>query len=202
MIRHHRSRSGSIFISIVLLIWTVLFLWCCNPRNTRLELEFLEGTDMEGVPSPDGRQIALQLWSHIWILDIENGEAHPLTNPLSPPDEHWFPRWSPDGKFIVFYSLREDAGLFVVPASGETPNLLTKGEFDFWPSWSPDGKTIVFNRMGGLYTIPAEGGTLNRITADTIQARHPAWSPDGKRIAFSSSGHLSIISPDGNSLQK
>ena len=202
MTRYISRFPGSISTSIVLLICIVLFLWCCDSRKTRLELEFLEGTDMEAVPSPDGRHIALQLWSHIWILAIESGEAHPLTNPISPPDEHWFPRWSPDGEFIVFYSLRKDEGLFVVPASGGTPRLLTKGEFDFWPSWSPDGRTIVFNRMGSLYTIQAEGGTLNRIIADTIQAQHPAWSPDGKRIAFSSNGHLSIIAPDGNSLQK
>jgi Tol biopolymer transport system component/imidazolonepropionase-like amidohydrolase len=157
---------------------------------------------MEAVPSPDGRQIALQLWQHIWILDLDSSEARPLTDPITPPDEHWFPRWSPDGSSIVFYSLRSDAGLFVVPASGGTPSLLTEGEFDFWPSWSPDGKTIVFERLGGLYIIPAEGGTPERITADTIQAGNPAWSPDGKWIAFSSSGHLSIISPDGSSIKQ
>jgi Tol biopolymer transport system component len=64
----------------------------------------------------------------------------------------------------------------VVSASGGMPRLLTDGEFDFWPSWSPDGKIIVFERWGGLYTIPAEGGTPGLITADTIQVGNPAPS--------------------------
>lgn len=202
MIRQHGCRLGGIMAAITLLIAVLLTFWACGPREKTIELEFHEGTDMEAVPSPDGRQIALQLWQHIWILDVDSGEARLLTNPITPPDEHWFPRWSPDGSSIVFYSLRSDAGLFEVPALGGMPRLLTDGEFDFWPSWSPDGKIIVFERWGGLYTIPAEGGTPERITADGIQAGNPAWSPDGKWIAFSSSGHLSIISPDGSSIKK
>ncbi|UCC38951.1 MAG: PD40 domain-containing protein [Candidatus Aminicenantes bacterium] len=185
------------------LIGALLLMLSCGPRTETLELEFHEGTDMEAVPSPDGKQIALQLWQHIWILDIESGEARPLTNPISPPDEHWFPRWSPDGEFIVYCSLRKDAGLFVVPASGGTPRQLTNGEFDFWQSWSPDGKTIVFERLGGLYTVQAEGGTPERITPEKkIRAQHPAWSPDGKWIVLSTNGRLSIISSDGDSIRQ
>ena len=189
--------------AIMLFIAALLSLWACGPREKAIELEFHEGTDMEAVPSPDGRQIALQLWQHIWILDVDSSEARPLTNPITPPEEHWFPRWSPDGSSIVFFSLRTDAGLSVVPTSGGTPAQLTEGEFDAWASWSPDGKTIVFDRLfGSLWTIPAEGGTPKCITDDTIQAQQPSWSPDGKWIAFSSSGHLSIIAPDGSSLKQ
>ncbi len=202
MSRYSKRFLGINVASVVFLIGATLLMLSCGPRTEIIELEFHEGTDMEAVPSPDGRQIALQLWQHIWILDIESGEARPLTNPISPPDEHWFPRWSPDGEFIAYFSLRKDAGLFVVPASGGSPRQLTDGEFDLWPSWSPDSKTIVFERLGGLYTIPTEGGTLNRITADTIYAQHPAWSPDGKWIAFSTDGYLSIISPDGDPIRQ
>jgi len=203
MVRQHWCRSGSITTIITLLIGVLIFVWACGPRERTIEFEFHEGTDMEAVPSPDGRQIALQLWQHIWILDVDSGEARPLTNPITPPEEHWFPRWSPDGSSIVFFSLRTDAGLSVIPASGGTPAHLTEGEFDAWASWSPDGKTIVFDRLfGALWTIPAEGGAPKCITADTIQAQQPSWSPDGKWIAFSSDGHLSIIAPDGSSLKQ
>jgi len=186
---------------IVFLIGAVLFFWSCSPQKTWLDLEFHEGTDMEAVPSPDGRQMALQLWQHIWILDIDSGETHVLTDPITPPDEHWFPRWSPNGESIVFSSLRTDAGLFVISTSGGQPCQLTDGEFDFWPSWSPDGKAIVFESLGGLYTITVKGGTPKRITPNTLYAQQPAWSPDGIWIAFSSNGKLSIISPDGSSIQ-
>jgi len=201
MTRRHRSRSGNIMAFIVFLIGAVLFFWSCSPQKTWLDLEFHEGTDMEAVPSPDGRQMALQLWQHIWILDIDSGETHVLTDPITPPDEHWFPRWSPNGESIVFSSLRTDAGLFVISTSGGQPCQLTDGEFDFWPSWSPDGKAIVFESLGGLYTITVKGGTPKRITPNTLYAQQPAWSPDGIWIAFSSNGKLSIISPNGSSIQ-
>jgi len=169
------------------------------------DLEFHEGTDMEAVPSPDGRYLALQLWSHIWILDISTGRTRLLTDALVPPDEHWYPRWSPDSSSIVYSSLRSDGGLFVVPVSGGKPRQLTFQEFDFWPSWSPDGGTIVFERsLGGrgLWTVPVAGGNPKRITPEKLDAKNPAWSPDGDWIAFATAGHLSVMKPDGSSVRQ
>lgn len=147
----------------------------------------------------------LQLWQQIWVLDTNTGQAHLLTDATTPPDEHWFPRWSPDGSSIVFCSLRTDGGLFIVPASGGSPRQLTDREFDFWPSWSPDGRMIMFERFlggQGLWTVPAAGGTPKRITAEKLDAKNPAWSPDGRWIAFTSEGHLSVMKPDGGSVRK
>jgi len=186
-----------------ILLILALVAVACSPRAATVELEFREGTLMEVVPSPDGRRLALQLWQHIWILDADGGEARRLTDPIDPPDEHWFPRWSPDGSTIVYVSLRTDAGLVVVPASGGSSGRLTDGEFDGWPSWSPDGGTIVFWRgSGGLWTIPSDGGTPQRLTPDTLQAMAPAWSPDGQWIAFSSNGRLHIITPNGETIRE
>lgn len=168
-----------------------------------IDLEFREGTDMEVVPSPDGRQLALQLWQHIWVLDAAGGAARPITTPVEPPDEHWFPRWSPDARHIVFSSLRRDAGLLIVPASGGEPRRLTNGPYDLWPSWSPDGSVIAFWRplVGGLWAIPANGGSPRRLTPDTLDAGSPAWSPDGQWIAFSSQGRLLLITAAGTSIR-
>ncbi len=174
----------------------------CGPGTPTVELEFREGTLMEVVPSPDGSRLALQLWSHIWIVDAEGGEARRLTDPIDPPDEHWSPRWSPDGGSIVYSALRTGAGLVVVPATGGLPELLTDGEFDSSPSWSPDGGTIVFGRGSGLWTIPSAGGEPQRLTPDTLQASAPAWSPDGNWIAFSSNGRLHLIAPDDESIRE
>ncbi len=186
-----------------ILLILALVAAACAPRPTTVELEFREGTLMEVVPSPDGRSLALQLWQHIWILDADGGEARRLTNPINPPDEHWFPRWSPDGSLIAYSSMRADAGIVVVPVSGGSSERLTDGEFDAWPDWSPDGGTMVFSRYtGGIWTIPSEGGTPQRLTPDTLQATTPAWSPDGQWIAFSSNGRLHIINPNGGSIRE
>ncbi len=175
----------------------------CVSRTEKLEFEFREGTLLEAVPSPDGRYLALQLWQHIWILDSEGGEARRLTDPVDPPDEHWFPRWSPDGSSIVYSSLRPGVGLVVVPASGGTPRALTDGEFDWWASWSADGGTIVFSQAtGGLWTVPSGGGTPERLTPDTLSATEPSWSPDGAEIAFSSNGRILAVTRDGETVRQ
>lgn len=159
---------------------------------------------MEVVPSPDGRQFALQLWQHIWVIDSAGGEARQITYPIKTPDQHWFPRWSPDGRFIIFSSMRHDAGLLIVPVSGGEPRRLTNGPYDWWPSWSPDGKTIAYCPLtiGGIWTIPASGGMAHRLTPDTLDAGNPAWSPDGQWIAFNSGGRLNVISTDGGSIRQ
>ncbi len=177
--------------------------FACTSRPLTLELEFREGTMMEAVPSPDGSQLALQLWGHIWIVDADGGAARRLTDAVDPPDEHWFPRWSPDGDWIVYSSLRPDVGLVIVPVAGGPARVLTEGEFDLWASWSPDGETIVFARaMGGLWTVPAHGGDPERLTPDTLPATEPAWSPDGNSIAFSSNGRLLTIAPDRETIRQ
>lgn len=77
---------------------------------------------------------------------------------------------------------------------------------------SPDGKTVVFGitrynleeNKGNrdLYTVPATGGEIRKITSmerSEVQAR---WRPDGKKIGFlsSESGSMQLweMSPDGS----
>ncbi len=193
-----RDRVSGIAGPVLLAIAAAL---ACTSRPETLELEFREGTMMEAVPSPDGSRLALQLWGQIWVLDAEGGAARRLTDAVDPPDEHWFPRWSPDGDWIVHSSNRPDVGLVVVPAAGGGPRILTEGEFDVWASWSPDGETVVFSRGGSaLWTVPSQGGDPQRLTPDTLRATEPAWSPDGSRIAFSSNGRLLTITPDGETI--
>ncbi len=59
------------------------------------------------------------------------------------------------------------------------------------PQWSPDGSRILFaSGLGGLMTLPAEGGFPTRIPVELGGAGHflasqmPTFSPDGKWIAY------------------
>jgi len=198
--KHDHSALGI----VALFLLPLLFAQSCSGRRTTLEFEFHEGTDMEASPSPDGRYLALQLWSQIWILDMSNGNASLLTDAITRPDEHMSPRWSPDSMSIVFSSLRSDGGLFVVPVSGGKPRQLTFHEFDFQPSWSPDGRTIVFwgASRGGLWTVPAQGGSPQKIKSEAEEAQSPAWSPDGRWIACICQGGVTVMASDGSSVRQ
>lgn len=55
-----------------------------------------------------------------------------------------------------------------------------------YPSLSPDGSTIVFSFGGDLWSVPAGGGTAQRLTTHPADETRSAFSPDGKLLAFES----------------
>src|SRR5881398_195248 len=84
----------------------------------------------------------------IWSVPIAGGEEpHQLTKG----DHDSGPRWSPDGKFLLFLRATEKNGkpeppqLAILPMAGGDSFVFTdlpKGAAN--PSWAPDGKTVAF----------------------------------------------------------
>ena len=108
--------------------------------------------------SPDGSHVAFVRITvnekkegyntSIWSVPVAGGEEpHQLTKG----DHDSTPRWSPDGKFLLFLRATEKNGkpeppqLAILPMAGGDSFVFTelpKGAGN--PSWSPDGKTIAF----------------------------------------------------------
>jgi dipeptidyl aminopeptidase/acylaminoacyl peptidase len=107
--------------------------------------------------SPDGSRVAFvrvtvsdrkdNYNTAIWTVNTASGETRQLTN--GPRDTQ--PRWSPDGKFLLFVRAPEREGrvepaqLFMLAMSGGEPfqfTTLPRGAGG--PQWSPDGKFIAF----------------------------------------------------------
>ncbi|HSK10097.1 MAG TPA: hypothetical protein VK911_11005 [Vicinamibacterales bacterium] len=112
---------------------------------------------------------------------------------------------SPDGKWLaVSHSPASDSLIYVLPASGGEPRLVTPKGPSYWHGWSPDGKTLAYcARRDGeydVYTIPVEGGEERRLTTAPGLDDGPDYAPDG-RIWFNSvrSGVMKIwrMDPDG-----
>jgi dipeptidyl aminopeptidase/acylaminoacyl peptidase len=87
--------------------------------------------------------------------------------------------------------------LWVVSVPGGEAKQLTEGQDsdDTDPQWSPDGTRIAFvsDRSGKAYddsentdiwTIPASGGPLTKISDHAFDDESPRWSSDGKQILF------------------
>jgi Tol biopolymer transport system component len=122
----------------------------------------------------------------------------PLT---SHPTPDWQPRWSPDGRQIVFYAYRSgNRDVWVMPATGGSAQQLTDDTATDWmPSWSPAGDRIAFasdrhGGTGGLWITSVAGGETQRLTTDGL---FHDWSPDGQWLAIVSQGGLSRVAAQG-----
>lgn len=90
---------------------------------------------------------------------------------------------SPDGKSVL---VEDGNDLDLVPATGGSPAVISGTDGATSGAFSPTGSTIVFATAGGIYTIPAGGGTATQIvqTPDNAVDSLPAYSPSGTQVAF------------------
>jgi dipeptidyl aminopeptidase/acylaminoacyl peptidase len=144
-----------------------------------------EGTNISVALSPDGRWLAMDLVTAIWVLPATGGTARRLTGDLQ---DATLPSWSPDGRSIVFQSYRDgNFHLHVVDVDGGEPRQLTRGRFDHRePAFSPDGRRIAFtsDRGGsyGVWLLDVASGEVTALTGPPDEAAAPRWSRDGERI--------------------
>jgi Tol biopolymer transport system component len=167
-----------------------------NPELVRLTSS--SGLNIDPALSPDGSFMAYASDRDggddldIYVQSTEDEKPRQITN--QPGDESE-PSFSPDGASIVFVK-PEGGGIYVVRASGGEPRLLASVSRAHSPRFSPDGRWITFwtgipswvivtpGATGGVFVVPAEGGSPRPLVPDFVDARHPLWSPDGKKILF------------------
>jgi hypothetical protein len=153
------------------------------------------GVFREIVLSPDATRLAYEYTdpqssnADIWILELKRGVSQRFTFATQ---GDFTPRWSPDGKWIVFTSSRgQGMDWYRKPANGA-------GEEELWlrpgperglripMSWSTDGRFVLLHE--------------NRTTAieaiDVTQAK-PREAPKIMTLASNPGGILPKISPDG-----
>jgi Tol biopolymer transport system component len=167
--------------------------------------------------SPNGRWIALH--SHfgsnddVWIQPSDGSEtAHIITHGGY---ETGWPRWSKDGKWLLYTSYTADrskSAVYVVGMDQETGKVTeAQRQVDLdgyahdavMAEWSPDGESIFFEGAGppgrkGLYQVSRKGGTPRKIHEFACEQTYSGLSvsPDGRWIAFvapASDGYLQIF---------
>ena len=146
--------------------------------------------------SPDGQRVVFEAFGRLWLRSVSGGEARRLTRDEGDAFE-LFPAWSRDGRRIVFVRWTDAAlgEVHVVDGGGGRSRAVTKQPGHYlYPRFSPDGASLVFERSSGdmlfsplwsaqpgIYSIPAAGGEMRRLTD---KGRDPHFAASGKRIYY------------------
>ena len=182
-----------------------IYLMNRNNKELRPLTTHLPSTsDFDPDWSPDGQWIAFtskhpgvpMSTKHIYKINVNTGDLQQLTDT----GYNRFPKWSPDGDRLLFYSDRKEGNdLFLMKSNGNRVRRVRERRFGGGePTWSPDGKQIAYTMTDlagvGIYIMTDEGQNNRRITPENTWSDNPAWSPDGQWIAY----ELEVESPWGN----
>ncbi len=165
--------------------------------------------------SPDGRQIAFTVTQYfladgksntdIYVMNADGSNQRQMTNnPAS--DSH--PRWSSDGKFLLFVSTRSDGEqAWKLPVNGGEATQLTHLSTGVnQPVWaSGDEKIFFYTRVfpecgaddacNKALNDDLENGTMQAHLADHLLYRHWTFWKDGSRL------HTFVYDPAAGSYQ-
>jgi Tol biopolymer transport system component len=164
---------------------------------------FLGGISAEFVTfSRDGQWVAYVSYPEgtLWRSRLDGSSRQQLTYPPMYPV---LPRWSPDGKKLLFFefavSPEKPARIYEIAAEGGSPHLLmaNDGRQQLDPNWSPDGSKVVFGSQSNdpsstirildlasrqVSTLPGSDGLFS-----------PRWSPDGRYVAAFSGDSTRVL---------
>jgi dipeptidyl aminopeptidase/acylaminoacyl peptidase len=163
--------------------------------------------------SPDGTRVAFTVTeffleegksnSDIYIMNADGTHLRRMTR-HDEGDSH--PRWSPDGRWLLFVSTRENGPqVWKMPVGGGEPTRVTDfsmGVSD--PRWLPDGKRILFftevfpecgadGKCNEKISENMGEGPVHAHIADDLFYRHWNFWKDGKRF------HTIVYDPEKDS---
>jgi tricorn protease len=143
--------------------------------------------------SPTGKRVVVEARGEIFTIPAEKGDVRNLTNSSGSAERE--PAWSPDGKWVSYFSDRSGEYKLVIESQDglATPReiALDHPTHYYTPSWSPDSRKIMFTDTNlRVWVLDVATGQAKIVGNDPWmvpqRTLNPAWSPDSKWVAYSS----------------
>lgn len=142
--------------------------------------------------SPTAKRALISARGDIFSVPAENGPTYNLTNTQG--IREIYPRWSPDGKYISYYS--DASGEYEIylleNKKGATPRQLTSGSsaWKYDSEWSPNSKYLLyFDRTLQLKLVDVETGKTTIVShADRSEIHSYSFSFDSRWITYDKEG--------------
>jgi serine/threonine protein kinase/Tol biopolymer transport system component len=145
--------------------------------------------------SPDERSAALSREEPnrlhaLWILDLVKG----TTSRFVADGDNFSPVWSPDGKQLVYTSVRNGLMFFLRPVAGngQEEQVFVVQRGGYYPSsWSPDGKYLIFRASVpetgmDIWLLPLSDRKPQPLLQTKFNEQNAKISPDGNWLAYQS----------------
>ncbi len=142
--------------------------------------------------SPSGARAIFDFRGEIVTVPAEKGDVVNITQ--SPGVHEKYPVWSPDGKYIAYFS--DDGGeyaLHIKSMKGGSVKVIPISGFGFYAflHWSPDSKKLGFvDNSRSLYLTDVLTGNIKKIASDELyypgvfRELFGSWSHDSKWITY------------------
>lgn len=139
--------------------------------------------------APTGNRAVFEARGDIYTVPKEHGDIRNLTQ--TPGIREKYPVWSPDGKWIAYYSDRhgEDDLYLIKDEPGVKEFRVTSDAkvFRYPPIWSPDSRKLAFSDKSlRLWYVDIQKKQPVLVdSSDIWEIRNYKWSPDSKWLAYS-----------------
>ncbi|TVQ84016.1 MAG: acetyl-CoA synthetase [Bacteroidetes bacterium] len=141
--------------------------------------------------SPSGNRVLFDARGDIFSVPAGDGTIHNLTNKQGV--RAVYPTWSPDGKWIAYYTDETDEYEVYLLENKEfaTPRQITSGSkgWKYQATWSPDSRYLVFfDRSMKLQLLDVNNGRITEIdTPGAFELRSYNFSPDSRWLTYTNS---------------
>ena len=181
--------AAAVLLVLAAAVWALMPAPPASAPVQRWSITLMEpGGGERGVAlSPDGTQLAytgrVLPVRPIWVRPLSDQEGRPLAGT----EGGRRPFFSPDGKWLAYFSSFGRSSLMKVPLSGGAPSRLCEVANFLGGSWGEDDQ-IVFTAPDGLMRVSASGGACEPLTSDGDDRRpmhrFPQILPGGKTVLF------------------